>query len=92
MPASKDERLQLRVDAMSKQQLEIAASTSHLSLSAFVLQAARDRAAEVMADRALVALDEESADAFLAALEAPSRVNDQLLDALQRPVKVDWLD
>ena len=36
----KDDRLQLRVDATSKRRLEEAAAEAHLSVSAFVLQAA----------------------------------------------------
>jgi uncharacterized protein (DUF1778 family) len=92
MTEMKAERLQLRIDRSSKRHLEEAAEAAHLSLSSFVLQAAQRRADEVLADRALIGLDEDAATAFLEALDAPAEVNTRLLDALQRPVKVDWID
>ena len=44
MTIMKDDRLQLRVDAASKRRLGEAASEAHLSVSAFVLQAANQAA------------------------------------------------
>ncbi|KQY64739.1 type II toxin-antitoxin system TacA family antitoxin [Nocardioides sp. Root140] len=92
MSQTKEERLQLRVAPAAKHHLESAAEAAHLNLSSFVLQAAIQRADEILADRALINLKAEAAEAFLDALEAPATVNDRLLDALQRSPKVDWLD
>jgi uncharacterized protein (DUF1778 family) len=92
MSVMRDERLQVRVDAVTKRRLEDAAAATGVSLSAFVVQAAQVQAAQVLADRAVLALSGEVADAFEAALARPGQVNEQLLAALKRPVKADWLD
>ena len=86
------ERLQLRIDDVSKRHLEEAASAAHLSLTSFVLQAAAHRADEVLAERALIPLGAQAATGFIAALNAPPIANATLMKALQRPVKVEWLD
>lgn len=88
----KDERLQVRVDPVAKQTLERAAAASHLSLSAFVLQAAQVRAEEVLAERSVISLKPEAAEAFSRALAEPAAVNTRLAAALSRPRKFDWLD
>jgi len=49
---------------------EAAAAALGLSLSEFVRQAARGRAQEVLRERGEIVLDDESAKAFLAALDA----------------------
>ena len=88
----KDDRLQVRVDPEAKRLLEMAAQASHLNLSAFVLQAARDRAEELLADRVALTLSPEAAVAFEAALQAPAQVNTRLAEALRRPATFAWLD
>lgn len=88
----KAERLQLRIDDESKRQLEEAAAAAHLTITSFVLQAAKQRADDVLADRALLRLSEPAAAGFSDALEAPAAVNAALLEALRRPVKVKWID
>jgi len=92
MSEAKAERLQLRIDEASKRHLEEAADAAHLSVSAFVLQAAQQRADDVLAERALIRLSSDSAVDFAAALDSMPEVNPHLLEALQRPVKVEWLD
>ena len=92
MDVMRDERLQVRVDAVTKRRLEDAAAATGVSFSAFVVQAAQVQAAQVLADRTVLALSGEVADAFEAALARPGQVNEQLLAALKRPVKADWLD
>lgn len=88
----KDDRLQVRVDPAAKHALEQAAAAAHLSLSAFVLQAAQARAEEVLAQRPLISLAPEAAAAFARALAEPAAVNTRLAAALSRPRKFDWLD
>lgn len=71
MLTNRSARLDLRVDEAEKALLVEAAALSHMSLSAFVLTAARERAESVIAERRRVVLDEETFDAFAAALDAP---------------------
>jgi len=88
----KDDRLQVRVDPAAKHALERAAAAAHLTLSAFVLQAAQARAKEVLAERPVIGLDPQAAAAFACALAEPGSVNTRLAAALSRPRKFDWLD
>ncbi|WP_344995052.1 GNAT family N-acetyltransferase, partial [Tsukamurella soli] len=64
MTALRDDRLQIRIDAASKHRLESAAAHQHLSLSAFLLQAAGRAADEILADRDFVPLDTALHDRF----------------------------
>lgn len=84
----KQERLQLRVEEATKRRLEDAAAATHLSTTAFVLQAASDKADEVLAERAHILLSAPAAAAFAEALAQPARVNERLAGALERPAKV----
>jgi uncharacterized protein (DUF1778 family) len=88
----RDDRLQVRIDAAAKRRLEEAADEVHLSVSAFVLQAAQVRAEQVLAERELIRLSPHAAEAFAAALSRPAEVNYALMSALDRPKKFRWLD
>ena len=88
----KDDRLQLRVDATSKRRLEEAAAEAHLSVSAFVLQAASQAADIVLAERQAIHLSPDAAAVFTEALNHPARVNERLAAALKRSAKFTWLD
>jgi uncharacterized protein (DUF1778 family) len=88
----KDDRLQLRVDAAAKRRLEEAASEAHLSVTAFVLQAANCAADDVLAERQAIRLSPHAAAAFTEALNRPAQVNERLTKAVQRPKKFSWLD
>lgn len=88
----KDDRLQLRVEAVAKRRLEEAASEAHLSVTAFVLQAANRAADDVLAERQTIHLSPDAAAAFTEALNGPAPVNERLAKALQRPAKSSWLD
>ena len=92
MGSVKAERLQIRVDPAGKSLLERAAATAHLSVSAFVMQAAAARAEEILAERSSLRLSPEAAAAFSEALERPGEVNDRLAAALRRQRKFRWLD
>lgn len=87
----KDDRLQLRVDEVSKRRLAEAASETHLSVTAFVLQNGLRAADEVLAERQAIRLDPAAAAAFTEALNGPAQVNERLAAALQRP-RFTWLD
>jgi uncharacterized protein (DUF1778 family) len=92
MPNLKEERLQIRVNPAEKRLLEQAAQSAHLSVSAFVLQAASQQAEELLAERQAVSLAPEAAAAFATALSEPARVNQRLRTALGRPRKFRWID
>jgi uncharacterized protein (DUF1778 family) len=89
---TKDDRLQIRVAPDRKRVLEEAAETSHLTISAFVLQAAEMRADEVLLDRAAIRLSQSAAKAFAEALAHPAEVNERLASALRRPRRFTWID
>jgi uncharacterized protein (DUF1778 family) len=88
----KDDRLQLRVDAVAKRRLEEAAAETHLTVTAFVLQAANRAADHVLAERQTIHLSPDAATAFAEALSRPAEVNQRLATALQRAAKFSWLD
>jgi hypothetical protein len=58
--SAKAERLHLRVDAEQKALLEAASQAAGASVSTFVLKAATDAAADVLADRRVFLLDEDA--------------------------------
>jgi uncharacterized protein (DUF1778 family) len=83
-PNVKDERLQIRVNPDEKRLLERAAEASHLSVSAFVVAAAAERAESLLAERQIISLSPAAAEAFSVALSQPGRVNARLAAALGR--------
>lgn len=92
MPELKEERLQIHVNPAQKRLLEHAAQSAHLSVSAFVLQAASHQAEELLAERQTITLTPEAAAAFATALAEPAAVNERLHAALGRPRKFRWID
>lgn len=92
MTVLKEERLQIRVDPARKQMLERAASTTQQSVSAFVLQAASRQAETVLAERSVINLPPDAAQAFQEALAQPARVNERLVAALETPRRFRWVD
>ena len=92
MSVMKDERLQVRVDPSEKRLIERAAEAAHVSVSAFVLQSAAERATAVLAERHLIELDAASATAFDQALNQPAQVNGRLAAAMARPRQFSWID
>jgi uncharacterized protein (DUF1778 family) len=92
MSTTKEQRLQIRVDPSDKALLKRAAAASHLSVSAFVVQAAALRAEEVLAERSSIRLSQEAAVAFSEALKRPAEVNERLTSAMRRKRTFSWLD
>jgi uncharacterized protein (DUF1778 family) len=92
MASVKEQRLQIRVDPQEKQLLERAADATHQNLSAFVLQAAALHAEEVLAERSVIALSPQAAQAFSEALARPASVNQRLAAALDRSRGFRWVD
>jgi len=92
MASAKEQRLQIRVDPQRKQILERAAHAAHQNLSAFVLQAASQHAENVLAQRSVIQLSPQVAEAFSEALARPASVNQRLAEALDRPRQFRWVD
>jgi uncharacterized protein (DUF1778 family) len=74
----KQERMHIRLDALSKQKLERAAAYAHKSLSEFVLGQALHAADEVIQEHETIMLDEADWETFLDALGKPPKPNAKL--------------
>ncbi len=77
----KQERMHIRLDALSKQKLERAATYTHKSLSEFVLGQALHAADEVIREHETLTLAEADWEIFLDALESPPKPNEKLKQA-----------
>lgn len=82
---SETERLYLRVSAEQKALLEAASEAAGTKMSVFVLRAATEAAAEVLADRRAFALDGSAWCAFDDALAGPGREISGLRELLHGP-------
>jgi uncharacterized protein (DUF1778 family) len=86
---AKSERLHLRVDAEQKALLEAASQAAGASVSTFVLKAATDAAADVLADRRAFLLHEDAWRVFDEALERPAQDVAGLRELLSGPTVLD---
>jgi len=82
---NKASRFNIRATSDEKQLVEQAASSTHMTTSQFVMQAALRSAEAVLADRARFVLAPEQWDLFVAELNRPARVIPALLDAAAKP-------
>ena len=87
--SSKDERLHLRVDPQQKALLEAASRAAGDTLSGFVLRVASEAAADVLADRHMFILDEQSWQGFDQALSSPAADVPGLRELLAAPSVLD---
>jgi len=87
--ATKAERLHLRVDAEQKALLEAASQATGTSVSTFVLAAATEAAAGVLADRRVFVLDNDAWQAFDEALARPAGDVAGLRELLITPTVLD---
>lgn len=71
--ASRSEKLDLRLSAEAKRRLTEAAAVAQRSVSDFVLTSALAKADETLADRQRFGLDADQWNAFIVALDAPTR-------------------
>ena len=87
--ARRSERINLRVEPEADDLLRAAARTQHKSLSAFMVEAALQRAQQVMdAERRIVLMAEEF-DRIVEELERPGRVLTALVDVAERAGGID---
>ncbi len=85
----RSEKLDLRLSADAKRTLAAAAKASHRSVSEFVLESALARAQEALPDRQHFGLNSERWEAFLEALDAPTRASPRLARLLETPSVFD---
>jgi uncharacterized protein (DUF1778 family) len=90
--SAKAERLHLRVDAEQKALLEAASQAVGENVSTFVLKAATDAAADVLADRRAFLLDEDAWRVFDEALGRPAQEVAGLRELLAAPTVLDTSD
>ena len=83
--ASRIEKLDLRLSAAAKRTLQAAAIAAHRSVGEFVLESALARAGEILPDRQHFGLDAEQWQAFMTALDAPTRKTPELDRLLSTP-------
>lgn len=86
---AKAERLHLRLDPVQKVLLEAASQATGASVSGFVLAAATEAAADVLADRRAFVLGEQAWRAFDEALNQPAGEVAGLRDLLAAPTVLD---
>ena len=88
MPSSakrRDDRLEVRLTPKAKTMLKRAASVERMTVSAFILDKGLAAAAETLADRREFRLSAKQHDAFIAALDAPSKPRPRLQQLLKTP-------
>ncbi|NJA06953.1 MULTISPECIES: DUF1778 domain-containing protein [unclassified Methylomonas] len=78
----KQERMHIRLDALSKQKLEKAASYSHKKLSEFVLTQSLAAAENIINEHEQISLSKTDWTLFLDALENPQAKNAKMQEAL----------
>ena len=74
----RDDRLEVRLTPKAKSILKKAADVEDKTVSAFVLDKSLEAAAETLADRREFRLSAKQYDAFVAALDAPSKPRPRL--------------
>jgi len=88
----KSDRLNLRVTSEMRRLLQLAADLENKNLTAFVLDAARMRAEQALADRSRFSIPPEQFQAFMAALERPERDQPALRRLTHEPSIVEQSD
>lgn len=84
-PKRRDDRLEVRLTPKAKTMLKRAASVERKTVSAFILDKGLAAAAETLADRREFRLSARQHDAFIAALDAPSKPRPRLEQLLKTP-------
>jgi uncharacterized protein (DUF1778 family) len=87
--SAKAERLHLRLDAEQKALLEAASQAVGASVSTFVLRAATEAAADVLADRRVFVLGQDAWQVFDEALARPAGDVAGLRELLSEPTVLD---
>jgi len=83
-PETRDERLHLRLSPTDDGLIRAAAEASHLSITEFVVQAARASAAATLSDRDHVVLDAKTWDALERRVSRKGRRNAKTAELFER--------
>ncbi len=83
--STKTRRIEVRISDEERQLEEAAAAALGVTLSEFVREAARGRAQEVLRERGEIALDDETARSFLAALDADAPPPPAMRELFEHP-------
>lgn len=89
MPATKGERLNLRVSSDHDALIREAADLLGTTVSQYVTQSAVQRAQRVLVDQRHFLLDDDAWERFVAALDRPPQANERLAALLVRPSLLD---
>ena len=81
----REDRLEVRLTPKAKSILKRAALVERKTVSAFILEKGLSAAAETLADRREFSLNAKQYDAFVAALDAPSKSRPRLEKLLRTP-------
>lgn len=81
-------RIELRAEPEREERIRYAASLAHQSVSSFVLDAASDRAAELIAESTVTIVSDEFFEALLDALDRPPKKNEALARRAKQPRRV----
>lgn len=87
-PGKKTETVKIRIDPSERGLIDLAANRSGLSRSAFILDAARRAAEEVLLEQTVFALSAEEWKTFNEALDNPPLPNEKLAKLLA--AKTPW--
>ena len=79
--AKSNDRIELRTSPEIKDLLSRAAATAGVSLSAFLISSAQDRAKQLLAETETLTLSTRDWDAFFAALDNVDKVRPKLAEA-----------
>ena len=85
MTAQASDRVEFRIPAELKEELETASAMLGLTTSAFVKQAALQAARKTISDERQISLGDEAWQKFTAAIDKPGEFNDGFADLLRRP-------
>ncbi len=85
MVTKRTDRIDLRINPKAKEAIQAAASLNHKSVSEFIIESALNAADEELADRRYFTIDAEQWNAFLEALDAPTRPLPRLKRLFQEP-------
>jgi uncharacterized protein (DUF1778 family) len=87
--ATRTSRLELRADPERERRIRHAAELRRQSMSAFILEAAGEKAEQVIAASAATTVPPEFFDQLWQALDAPPRPNEALRRRAAEPPRVD---
>lgn len=84
MSATKDQRVNLRINESDRALFDRAASERSQTLTQFLVESGRERAERLLADRRNFAIGDEDWQALMDAMDRPAKANPRLVDLFSR--------